>query len=252
MKTRAMAAFVAPLVLALAACAPSVPSSPPLTGDPVVGPTVAGDPVPAVPPGPVEADTMLIVKATATAANGATLALELRVHKSTTWDDVAAQTLPAALTATCPDLTASLFEQKQWGFTRANLTAVPSDTAAGWPADGKITLRPSAEKVDMAGRGILLDSGDNGCQNDKSFAGQGNGAFAIGIAGDATDGSDTLRGWATHSYGFVVDPDTAALSECSVTVTDLGKQFGGGSGWSQSADGQHCVVGPVDEKPARK
>lgn len=191
---------------------------------------------------PVEPDTTLIVTTTATAPNGAQLALELQVHQSTAWDYAGTLTLPAALIEDCAaGLTDEQFASEAWSFTRVNITAIPTgESAAEWPADLPISVEPSAAYAMISGRGMLAtpaDAGSTLCLTDKSFAGPGRGALAMGIPADAV----ALTAWAGHTYGFAVEG--AELSQCEVLGTDLGAKFGA-SGLITTADATTCSYGP--------
>ena len=232
-------------ILLLSACTPTAAE----TAEPVE--TYVSDPSPsespeALEPNEIEADTTLIVRATATATNGSQLSLELQVHKPTAWDDVAAQTLPAAVVDDCGGLVSlAQFAGEQWSFTRGNLTAIPTAASTSdWPTEAAIGLLPSAASAYLSGRGILTvdtAAGTNLCQQDKSFAGSGSGGFAMGMS------ADDLTGWAQHRFGFVA-PVGTVLSECTVDVTALGASLGGGSGWINVSDAGACVAGPAIER----
>lgn len=224
------------------------------TTEPVVDETYVSDvgdpdaePSAPITPNPIEPDTTLIVRATATASTGAQLDLELQVHRSIRWDDVANQTLPAALLEDCATLyTGALFADEQWSFTRVNLTAIPSaGSTAEWPETALITARPSAEFVPIAGRGDFLSAGTAAtplCQQDKYLDGTGKAGLAFGIPGDAP----ALLAWAEHQYGITVVG--ATLSACTVEVTALGQTAGaGGDGWTTVTDDENCLAGAAEE-----
>ena len=236
---------VLPTLLLLSACTPTAAK----TAEPVetyvsdLSPSESPD---ALEPNEIEADTTLIVRATATSANGSQLSLELQVHKSTPWDDVAAQALPAAVVDDCGGLVSlAQFGGEQWSFTRGNLTAIsqPASTS-DWPTDAAIALLPSASSTYVSGRGILAVDAAAGaplCQQDKSFAGSGRGGFAMGMR------ADDFTGWAQHRFGFVA-PRGVVLSDCTVEVTVLGESLGGGGGWVKANDAGACVAGPTVER----
>ncbi len=242
------------LIAVLAGCTPT-PAAPldpdetfvSATGDPI-------EPVPTLPP--LEAGTVLIVRATATAGNGAQLDLEYRIQKSVPFDDIAAQTLPQAMIEDCPAAyTQQVFADNLWSFTRGNVIAIPSaGSTADWPTDAPIELLPSASSVAMSARGFIGDDADAAaetppCQREKSFTGYGQGGVAIGIAGDtdAVGASGGFTRWANHSYGFVV-ADGITLSGCTFEVTELGAQYNGGAEWwTESNDTTSCVTGASPE-----
>ena len=231
----------------LAGCAAAPPAEPAASPSPSSAPGVESEPIPT--PGPLEPTTLLVLTATATAAGGAQLALELRVVQSTSFDDVASQTLPAGLIQDCAGrLTDTQFAQESWSFTRANLVAIPTDAAGEeWPADSRIGVLPSAASAPVAGRGILalesVDPATAPCEQDKSFASYGTGGIAFGIPGD----SGTFTGWARHAYGFTTGSDVT-LSDCSAQTTELGSSLGGNAPtWSTVATGSTCAVGTLPE-----
>jgi len=244
--TRSAALAVLPLLglIALSGCT---------AAPPVVDETYASDPDPsetpqaALTPNPIEPDTTLIVSATATASNGAQLDLQLQVHRSVPWDDVANQTLPAALLEDCASLyTGALFAEQQWSFTRVNLTAIPtSGSTAEWPADATIVVRPSAEFVPIAGRGDFVAAGTAAtplCLRDRYLTGPGRAGLAFGLPQDGVE----LIDWASHRFGLVVE--AATLSDCRIEVTALGTQSGAGAGsWTTTTDDLTCVAGPESE-----
>lgn len=222
--------------------------------DPTVDETYVSDsdepsaePSAPITPNPIEPDTTLIVRATVTAPTGAQLDLELQVHRSVRWDDVASQTLPAALLEDCATLyTGARFADEQWSFTRVNLTAIPSASSTGdWPETAQIVARPSAEFVPVAGRGDFQSLGTAStplCQRDKFLDGSGKAGLAFGLPGDGA----SLLAWAQHQYGISVVG--ATLSACTVEVTALGQSAGaGGEGWTTISDDENCLAGTAEE-----
>jgi len=231
------------IVLGLSACA-AQPTGPSETFAPV--PPTAVEPAPAITANPIEPDTLLIVRATATASTGAALALEMQVHQSKAFDDVANQTLPGALIDDCgATLNADLFASQAWSFTRANITAIPtSSSTVEWPAATTISVEPSADFAMISGRGSLATDTATPCHLSKSFAGPGRGALSMGIAGD----SGTFTAWTGHSWGFAIEG--ATLSDCSFETTALGTQLGGDTNWIKAIDDSTCVVGPATQVQA--
>lgn len=243
MRTRFLPAASVAVLFALTACTGQGTPSPAPEESYAAAPVTDDESTEVVVPNEVEPDTLLIVRAVATAENGAALSLELQVHQSTRWDDVPSQTLPAALIEDCAGLTAETFSDGKWSFTRANLTAIPTAAStAEWPEDARVGVVPAADAVYASGRGILSTDGEPACETSKSLTEGGRGAIAFGVPGDA----DRFTAWAGHRYGF----DTAAgvtLSECSVELTTLGSTLGGGVGWSPLATASACSTGPQVE-----
>ncbi len=193
------------------------------------------DPVAPATLGPLESDVMLVVRATANEDGGEPVLLELRVHRSTPWDDIAAQALPAAMTETCPDLTPQLFETELWSFTRVNVTALSPEVAGvSFPVVAAVGGAP------VVARGGLVESGSPAepCHAVTAIPAGTQGGLAIGIAGDSTGST----AWASGAYGFLA-PDGVELRDCEVNVTQLGKASGGGSKWVTSATNGECITG---------
>lgn len=238
-----------PLVGLAALTGCTAPAAEPIVDETYVSDTAEPSDEPSAPitPNPIEPDTTLIVRATATASTGAQLDLELQVHRSVRWDDVANQTLPAALLQDCASLyTGALFADEQWSFTRVNLTAIPSASSTGeWPENAQIVASPSAEFVPVAGRGDFLSLGTAStplCQRDKYLVGAGKAGLAFGIPGDGA----ALLAWAQHQYGISVSE--ATLTACSVEVTSLGQSAGAGvAGWVTVSDDENCLAGAAEE-----
>lgn len=243
MRTRTSIASVGPLLVLLIGCTAPVAMEPPDQTE-----TYASDPSDAdttaevVPPGEVEADTTLIVKTTATAVNGAQLALEMRVRQPIAFDDVANQTLPGAFVESCgSSYNADLFAAGSWSFTRANISAVTTAAStAEWPSGVAIDVVPSASSVPVIGRGMLRESPNSAspCTDPKSFGGQGNGAIALGVVGD----TGAFVGWASQRFGFGAAAGVA-FSECTIELTTLGEQFSAGSSWITTSDAKNCTAG---------
>lgn len=213
------------------------------------------EPTAPVTPNPIEPDTLLIVRATATAGTGARLALEMQVHQSTAWDDVATQTMPLAMTEDCAGtLDETIYEAGMWSFTRVNVTAIPADASAEvWPVDARVDVQPLASAAPVIGRGFLV--GDEAsseapvCLRDKFFIGTGKGGLALGIAGDAADDGARFTGWADHRFGFNTPDNTGVtLSDCTFEVTALGSQLGGAAQSRASVlNASTCVTGAEHE-----
>lgn len=243
MRTRFLPAASVAVLLALTACTAQDAPQPEPTESYAAAPVTDDEAPDDLVPNEIEPDTLLIVRAVATAANGAALSLEFQVHQSTRWDDVPSQTLPAALIEDCAGLTAEAFADGRWSFTRANLTAIPTAASAGeWPEGAKVGVTPSATSVYAAGRGILATDVEPACETSKSFDEGGRGAIAFGVPGDA----DRFTAWAGHRYGFEASAGVT-LSECSIELTTLGSSLGGGVAWSPLATASACSSGPQVE-----
>lgn len=237
-------AIAALIVLAIAGCTSTAPVPP--TPDATVAAAVP-DEEEAFPlvPDAMEPDTLLVVRAVATAANGARLSLEYHVHQSVRFDDMAFATLPLGVVEDCSGtLTEAQFSTESWSFTRGNLTAIPTGDTADWPVDARIDVVPSAATVYTAGRGMLAAEVDTvpSCIASKSFVGSGRGALALGIPGDAAG----FTAWAGHRFGFATTSGVT-FSDCAVELTDLGASLGGGAGWVAVDEATDCSTGPAIE-----
>ena len=253
MFTRRPALLAALMLTALAAVSACAAVETPPEDESYVSDTETSAPV-AETPGPLEPDTTLVVSAVATAANGAQLDLELRVHQSYPWDDIATQTLPAAMTEDCPaDLDARVYASGRWSFTRVNISAVPTAAStADWPADAPIGIAPSATFAPIAARGFVVNDATVGaevplCRQDKFFNSAGNGGIAIGIPQDTpeTGAVGGFTKWANHRFGF--DAPGITLTDCAFQVLPLGEQYGASAAWSEISDGHTCSIGAGQE-----
>jgi hypothetical protein len=255
MRTIVGAALTPLFMLTLAGCVATAPSISATNDGSPANSSAASDPSPsATPQGALDSDVTLVITTTATATNGATLALEMRVHKSVRFDDIAGQTIPAAIAEDCPTTYSQpLFAAQKWSFARANISALPG-AGADWPSNVAIATLPSTEFLPIAARGFLTSgSGESPaiptCQAEKHFVGAGNGAFAFGIPGDSLDdnAAGSFTRWANHRFGFRV-PTGVTLTGCTITVTALGRQYGAeGASWSTVSDASTCSAGAQNE-----
>lgn len=230
----------------------SVPEPTPVATDPA--PVVVPDPAPSLTPNPPEADSIMWVRATATAANGAQLSLEAMLHRAVSYEYPGTQTMNQILIDDCgATLTNAIISADKWSINRMNITAIPPAESPEWPADARIDFRPSGDVVYAASRGMVLAdpaTGDLACVQDKYFIGAGRGAIAVGIPGDTVDLDHFGNGWARHTWGFTAPPGVT-LSDCSYELTDLGREYGGGpADWVEVGDGSSCYIGPSTENSA--
>lgn len=238
--------------LALTACAsqdttPLVPSMP-ATSSPAPS---APYPYPDATANAIENDEVLLIFATATAENGSRLSLETQVHLAIPFDDIAGQTLPKGMMDDCgAELTTNILRDQAWSFTRSNTSAVAAVGSPGvWPTESRIDVHPSGLEAYVAGRG-MFDSdpttGNLACRQGKYFVGPGNGGLAVGIPGDAVNDATRFTRWANQDYGYTTSSGVT-ISECRFEVTDLGRQYGGGSAsWRLVSDASNCIVGGSD------
>ncbi len=212
----------------------------------VPGPEVSTD-VATPTPIPREASAVMFLRATATASTGAQLELELQLNQSFPWDYVGTQTLPAAMVADCAgELSQEIFAAEQWSFARMNVAALSASGSTDWPDDEQIDLRPSAEFAYSSGRGILDNitaAGNAKCRMDKFFSAAGNGGMAVAFPADAS----SLTSWVEYTYGF--ETTGVTLSNCSIEVTDLGRQYGAESeSWATIMSETTCAAGTNAER----
>ncbi len=257
------ALVVVPLsLLLLAGCTPQTPAPPAVDETPVE--TSAAAPQPDPPTDPVYApDVMLVVTATATADNGATLDLSLQVHQSQNWN-APGTTQQATMTTACSGgLDAGIYEQGLWSFTTLDVDSVLRE-GPEWPVNRRLFVAPNATYVMLASNGFPADDDEVSsdtprCRRDKVMDGQGTGSLVMGLNGDsdAAGASGNHTRWANHNYGFVavrVAGQTAAsagitLSDCTALVTDAGREFNGDADWwSSRIDDTHCVFGSLTEE----
>lgn len=207
-------------------------------------------PAPTLTPNPPEPDSILWVRATATAANGAVLDLEAMVHRSVSFEYPGSQTLNQMLIDDCgATLTNAIIYEQAWSFSRMNITAIPPADAEVWPEDARIGFRPTGDATWVSGRGMVQSdatTGDLACVQDKFFVGAGRGALVAGIPGDTLGLDEFRNGWAGFTWGFLAGPGVT-LSDCSFELTELGRQVGGGAGWVESSDASTCVIGAANE-----
>jgi len=249
MKSPALVAVTAASLLLLTACTVPTPEEGPFlsaTNSPVEKPVVT--------PIPIEPEVTLILRATVTASDGEKLSLKMQVNGAVPFDDVRAQTVPAAVVADCPgELTVESIAAEQWGFTRASVTAIPvGDSGGSWPAADTIGLLPSADFVRISGRGDVIDSADSSdaslspCMLDKVLPGPSQGGIGVGLPGDVGAG---FTGWVNHTWGFVVT--SGKLSDCSDEITALGTALGAGTeSWTTVTSPQQCSAGTTNESQA--
>lgn len=222
----------------------------PVTTDTAVNPQP--EPSPSLTRNPPEPDSVLWIRARATAPNGAELELEAMVHRSVSYEYPGSQTLNQMIIDDCgATLTNAILYADQWSFSRLNVTAIPPIGSAEWPSDARVGFRPSGDMVYAAGRGIVQAdpaTGELPCVQDKFLVGSGRGAIAVGIPRDTVDLDRFGNAWAQHTWGFLA-LDGVVLSDCSFEITDLGLEFGAGAGWTQVDDPTACYIGPGTEAP---
>ncbi len=236
-------ALAAAVLVAIAGCTAAAPA--PLPTETFVSDPAAVEEPAVLTPNPVDPDTTLIIRAVATADSGETLSLEMHVHQSIRWDDIASQTVPAALVDDCAGtLSAPMFADQSWSFTRATLTAIPPEGVV-WPEAQTISVLPSADSVLVTGRGLLAHAAADStplCEQSKFVNGAGRGGLAIGVAGDA----DIFTRWAQHRFGFTVG-EGVTLAECTIELTPLGATLVGGATWAPNSAPGDCSTGPAVE-----
>ena len=209
------------------------------------------EPNPSLTRDPADADAVLFIRVTATAANGAQLDIETQIHRSSAFDYLGTEQLNKILIEDCGALfTEGIFAADAWSFTRGNTTAIPTPgNSTPWPAEAAITALPLAQFAYLGGRGMFQNTPPAGilaCQQDKFFTSEGRGATVIGIPNDTIDQQTFNNKWALHRWGISA-PAGVTLSNCSFELTPLGAQYGGGVNWIESADAANCSTGPASE-----
>ncbi len=236
-------------IAGLTGCTASVPAPPtpaPTESLPLV------EPAPALTRTPAASDSMLWIRAIATAENGAQLSLEGLVSRSLSYEEPSSQTVNTIMIDDCgANLTNNILAAEKWSFTIMNTTAIPpQDSDEVWPDDARIDFRPLADNVYMASRLFIQSdatTGDLLCTQNKFFVGAGRGNNVVGLPGD-TVGLETFNnGWASHTWGFTATPGVT-LSECSFEILPLANDYGAAdAGWIGVADASNCYIGPPTE-----
>ncbi len=237
-------------ITSLAGCtAPvAVPPSPSPTTT-----TAQPEPAPSLTPLPREPDATLLIRAIATAENGAKLSLGGMVHRSVSHEYPGTQTINTNVINDCgPNLTNGIFAADAWSFTRMQVTAIPpSGSTEVWPDDGRVGYRPSADNVYVSSRALIqadAATGDLLCVQDKFSVGAGKGAFFVGIPGDTIDLDNFNDLWTSHTWGFTAGAGVT-LSDCSFEITSLGNEYGApGAGWVEVVDATSCYIGASPER----
>jgi len=210
------------------------------------------EPAPSLTRTPPADDSMLWVRAIATAANGSQLSLEGLVSRSLSYEYPGSQTVNTIMIDDCgATLTNAILAADEWSFTIMNTTAIPPEGSAEvWPDDARIDFRPSADNVYMASRLFIQSdaaTGDLLCNQNKYFVGAGRGNNVVGLPGDTIDLDNFNNGWAAHTWGFTAAADVT-LSECSFEILPLANDNGASTaGWVQVADASNCYIGPPTE-----
>ena len=240
-------ALIALSSLALAGCASPVPTpeetfvQPPLpTASPVEESLELGAVLPEV---------MLIITATARAADGALLQLEQRVNLAVPLGDVGAGSVPTVLIESCPGiLDSATATSGRWTFTRVVYSAISPEESPAWQDGSRVSILPSTQFAPIASMSFLSEKpgATLPCQQEKFVAGEGRGAISMGSSNDALEFADGgyLR-WSELNYGFVTTGTDVTLSDCTFELTPLGSERGGGnpSTWGDINDAQNCVIG---------
>lgn len=241
------------VLLAATAALAGCTAPPPVDPAPTDGAVAQPEPTPSITRNPPEPDSILWIRALATAPDGSELSLEAMVHRSVSHAYPGTQTLNQMLLDDCgATLTGAILTADAWSFTRMNITAIPTAGTTPWPEASSVVLRPSADVAYSAGRGMVTAdpaTGDLACLQDKLFDGEGRGALAVGIPRDTIDQDAFHDTWARHTWGFAAG-EGVVLSECSFEITELGREVGAGAAdWVEVSDPATCVIGPAVETP---
>jgi len=246
------AVAVVPLLLLLTACGPGDPEptkSPSATATSTAKPSSTPTAKPVAEP-PLPADALLLVKATATADNGAVMDIRMTVHRSLAWSTPEGASMGDVMSNVCAGaLEASIYQDQLWTFTALDVEAKLRGTTA-WPGYRMFVL-PSAGYVaeaitDYPFDDDSVDGGTPHCKRDKFIDGPGSGTVVIGIPGDTDEVSAAgqFTRWANHGYGLTATAGGVKLSECSYLVTTAGEALHGGADWwGSTVNDTHCRFG---------
>ena len=249
----AFALAVIPLVLVLSACNPGEPEPTSTPGD---KPTSTITPKPTssvVAEEPLPDDALLLVRATATADNGAVMNIRMTVHRSLAWSTPEGASMGDVMSTSCAGaLDASIYQDQLWTFTALDVDAELQGTTP-WPTDQRLYTFPSAEYVAQAITDYPFDDDVDGgtphCKRDKFFERPGFGTVVLGLPGDTDEVSAAgqFTRWANHSYGIAA-PGGVILSDCSSLVTTAGEALHGGADWwSSEVSASACRYGALSE-----
>jgi hypothetical protein len=238
----------------LAACGGQPAPTPTSATSPSAQPAPMTSPTPTVPPIALPDDAVLLVQATATAADGAALDLAMVVLRSTAWDDPSAQDRPALMTQECAgSFDESVYESGLWSFARIEVSATPR-SGSDWQGD-RVTALPLTDHVAVVSTGFpadddQVDPATPYCARSKFITGPGEGVMVVGFRGD-TDAVGAAGGftrWANHHYGFVAGTDVV-LTDCTAILTALGSELGAdGPQWSSEAGSGACRFGNLGQE----
>ncbi len=254
--TRKRFAIVAtlPLALMLVGCMPGEPgaTSSPGPSSPLK-PSASPSSEPPAADIPLPDDATMLVTATATASNGATLDLRLVVHRSVPWNS-GAEAGTAATVAWCEgEVDAEVISTLGYSFTQVDYSATAAD--GSWPSGETIWLHPTATYTTLAASGDVSpvaypDSALPHCARPAVLPGAGAGSTFLGAEGDASgrDGLPALQFWSRLTYGFNNDftlgAPVVSFSDCAVQITTLGTSMGApGGGWHEDFLPGSCIVG---------
>jgi hypothetical protein len=208
---------------------------------------------------PIAADALVIVRATATDASGARLALTMVVHRPVAKTDPAVADDLALLTADCasnPNLHFAT-DEPQSGIERIDVTAAQLGDAA-WPQASEIPIMPLSGMIKTdTGPGIehsvsyLGDPPPSACENVFSVFGEAEGTLHVfllpwEIQGDPIESPNTYR-WVHQEYGFFASlgpGGPVSISNCTVEVTDAASAFGWRADlWQEHEDDPYSCFG---------
>jgi hypothetical protein len=253
--------LIAVPLLILVGCAPE-PSPSPTPSLKSATPSQSASPSPA--PIPITPDTLAVMTATATAQNGSVLQLRLVVLKSQAWDDPAGLPRSTATTTWCDgELDDTVYKPNNYGFAEVDYSAELSGSKIAWPSDLLVRLLPSPSdsvSVTAGGSAYQIEPPDPNagsdpgyyvphCQQPAYLGGAGTGVVYLGFDGDAA-ATPPFTLWSKQSYGWTfdpinskIDPSKVNLTNCSLTVTTLGKSLGASaSGGAELEKGTYCSL----------
>jgi hypothetical protein len=202
--------------------------------------------------------------AKATAANGSVMDLRLVVLQSQAWNAAGGVPRAAATSAWCEgELDDTVYGPYNYGFAEVDYTAKLLGSEIAWPADLLVRLLPTPGdnvSVTAAGGAYPIEppdpnAGDDPgyyvphCQQPAYLGGPGSGIVYLGLGGD-TVASPPFSLWSQLSYGWTFDPITGSIdpskvtiSDCTASVTALGKKLGATIDGGSQENGTYCSLG---------
>jgi hypothetical protein len=238
---------------------PASQSASPSTSETPSPPSATPLPTPSV--APLAADALIVVRATATDASGAQLALRMVVHKPVSKNAPAASADLARFVDRCTsDPNWATEAERSAGIERVDVTATPRGTTT-WPRASEVSVFASNNNI-LLRSGVGLASSVHyanhpplhRCERLTGLYGQADGTVSVLMWARPGFGmpvqSPNIFRWQNWEYGFTAagGPDgPVTVSDCTVTVTDAANDFGfDPSIWRENADSYICEGSGAD------